>query len=138
MEEYQNIIIKRFDSYAKASMRNCLYHIRLKRKRVIENETVTDIEEICVTTFDDYDFIENSVRVLGFDMIIKNDLLYEILKSLEQKHRDVLYLSACESLSDRIIGERLNISRPAVQRIKSKVMKELRKKLIGDSDERKS
>lgn len=137
MEEYRNIIIKRFDSYAKASMRNCLYQIRLKRKRIVENETITDIEELRVIAFDNYDFIENRVRVLGFDMIIKNDLLYEVLKSFEQKYRDVLYLSACESLSDRIIGERLNISRPAVQRIKSKAMKELRRRLIGEFDERK-
>ena len=59
--------------------------------------------------------------VMDFKMTVKNDLLYEVLKSMEQQQRDIIYLSLCEDLSDREIGEKLKMSRAKVQRIKQKM-----------------
>ena len=83
--------------------------------------------EIC----DDYDFLENKVVVMNFKMTVKNDLLYEVLSSMEQQHRDIIYLSLCEDLSDREIGERLKLSRAKVQRIKQKLKKEIYNVMTG-------
>ena len=80
---------------------------------------------------DDYSFLENFVRVMDFNMMVKNDLLYEALNSMEQKHRDIVFLSLCENWSDKRIGKRLNMSRSSVQRIKKRLHDELRKKLVG-------
>ena len=48
-------------------------------------------------------FLENEVVVMNFKMTVKNDLLYEVLSSMEQQHRDIIYLSLCEDLSDKMI-----------------------------------
>lgn len=80
---------------------------------------------------DDYEFLENMVDVMDFKMIIKNDLLYEILNAMEQQHRDIIYLSLCEDWSDREIGEALSLSRSKVQRIKQKLKKEIYEAMIG-------
>ena len=125
-------IVERFDSYTKTSFRHCLYHIYLKRNKQQDNETIIDIDECSFINEDNYDFIENRVKVMGYDMIIRNDLLYEALKALEQYQRDIIYLSLCKGMSDLKIGTMMNMSRSKVQRIKVKVSKQLREKMIGD------
>ena len=91
-----------------------------------KNKLVTDVEilnndEIEVYYLEDFDFFENHAQILNFDIIIKNDLLYELLRSLEQYQRDIIYLSMCQNYTDRDIGEKLNMSRSAVQRMRTKL-----------------
>ena len=52
--------------------------------------------------------------------------------SLEQYQRDIIYLSVCESLSDQKIGEKLKMSRSKVQRIKTNVLKYLKRRMKGE------
>ena len=132
MNEYKDEIVKRFDAYTKTSFRHCLYHIRLKYKRISENEIISDISDLNLSVEDSYAFLENKIKVMNFDVVIKNDLLYETMISLEQHQRDVIYLSVCESLSDRKIGEKLNMSRAKVQRIKTNVLKYLKLRMKGE------
>ena len=91
-----------------------------------KNKLITDVEilnndEIEVYYLEDFDFFENHVQMLNFDIIIKDDLLYELLRSLEQYQRDITYLSMCQNYTDRDIGEKLNMSRSAVQRMRTKL-----------------
>ena len=138
MKDSKDILVERFNAYTKTSLRHCLYHIRLKKRRLEENETVVDFSECNFEAKNDYDFLENSVKVMGFDMIVKNDLLYEALRSLEQYQRDIIYLSICERLSDRKIGTMMNMSRSKVQRIKVKVKEQLIKAMKGDVNDEKN
>lgn len=117
MKLWNDSLAERFDSYMKKSLRRCLFRYREKNKNITDIEILSD-DNLNSYALEDFDFLENSVRVLNFDMIVKNDLLYESLKSLEQYQRDIIYLSMCQNYSDREIGERLNMSRSAVQRIK--------------------
>lgn len=117
MKLWDDSVSERFDSYMKKSLRRCLFRYREKNKLINDIEILCN-DEIGVYSLEDFDFFENRVRMLNFDMIIKNDLLYELLRSLEQYQRDIIYLSMCQNYSDREIGERLNMSRSAVQRIK--------------------
>ena len=76
--------------------------------------------------------------ILIFDLTIKNDLLYELLSALDQRQRDILYLSICEKLSDFKIAGILKMSRSAVQRMRTKTKKILLVKMGEiNSDERK-
>ncbi len=137
MTDKHNDIISCFDTYVKTSLRNCIYDIRLKNKRCSKYETVMDISDLGITTEDKYDIEENYIQVLDFDMMIKNDLLYETLKSLEKHHRDIIYLSTCEKWTDNQIGNLLNMSRLKVLRIRTKIMQQLRKIMIGDDSNEK-
>lgn len=118
----------RFDAYVKAAMRYSLFRLRKRRNRIMENECSdgSSLEFACET---EYDFLENHIQVLNFNLTIKNDLLYELLSALEQRQRDILYLSVCENLSDFKIAGMLNMSRSAVQRLRVKTNRTLQMKL---------
>ena len=115
------------------SLRNCLYHIRLKNGERRKNEIPFETEELeRVAVLEDFHIDENYIDVLDFDLMIKNDLLFETLKRLDKHQRDIIYLSVCEEMSDREISEYIKMSRQKVQRIKTKVMKFLKEMMIGE------
>ena len=133
MRENYDEIVARFDTYAKTALRCCLYKIRNKRDKLDANEKPFTVEDIIEFISDDEHFIdENFINILDFDLMIKNDLLYESLRRLEKNHRDIIYLSICKEWSDKKIGDYMNMSRQKVQRIKVKVLETLRKNMIGD------
>jgi len=133
MREKYDEIVARFDTYAKTALRCCLYKIRNKRDKLDTNEKPFTVEDIIEFVSDDEHFIdENFINILDFDLMIKNDLLYESLRRLEKNHRDIIYLSICKEWSDKKIGDYMNMSRQKVQRIKVKVLETLRKNMIGD------
>ena len=110
----------------KKKVRSSLYNFRIdiyrkesyrRRKELLMDNSI--VEERAV--YDDYRFLENEVLVLDFKMTKKNDLLYEVLNALDQNHRDIIYMSLCEKMSDQQIGKKLNLSRSKVQRIKQKI-----------------
>ncbi len=130
-----DVIIKQFKKLISISLKNESINLHIKRNRLNEREVLSDEFILFEGILDDeYDFMENSVRVMNFDMIVKNDLLYEVLVSWQQHYRDIIYLSLCERWSDVRIGARLNMSRSAVQRIKQKLHNELKEKLVGGND----
>lgn len=117
----------------KTSLKNCLYHIRLKNKKRIENEICFDAERLeRISISEDFNVDENYIDVLDFDLMIKNDLLFETLKRLDKYQRDIIYLSVCKQMSDREISEYINMSRQKVQRIKTRVMRFLKEMMIGE------
>ena len=136
MKLWDDSVSERFDSYMKKSLRRCLFRYREKNKLIMDVEILSN-DEIGVYSLEDFDFFENRVRMLDFDIIIKNDLLYELLLSLEQYQRDIIYLSMCQNYTDREIGEKLNMSRSTVQRMKIKLRTYLKDKITGgDSNEK--
>lgn len=133
-----NVIVMQFKKLVSVSLKNESINLHIKRNRLIERELLAD-EFLLFESIPDeeFNFIENRVRVLDFDMTIKNDLLYEVMNSWQQHHRDIIYLSLCERWSDVAIGSTLNMSRSAVQRLKKKLHNELKEKLTGGSNEDK-
>ncbi len=130
------IIVNRFKKFIRVSLQNHSINLHKKHSRLKELEI--ELEDAMLydeAVYDEYSFLENFVRVMDFNMMIKNDLLYEALRSMEQRHRDIVYLSLCESWSDKQIGQKLNMSRSSVQRIKKQLHDELRKKLIGGEED---
>ena len=133
-----NVIIMQFKKLVSVSLKNESINLHIKRNRLIERELLGD--EILLfegISDEEFDFMENRVRVLNFDMIIKNDLLYEVMNSWQQHHRDIIYLSLCEQWTDVDIGSSLNMSRSTVQRLKKKLHNELKEKLTGGNNEDK-
>lgn len=125
-------VVNRFKSFIRVSLRNYrvdLYRISKKMQNVeIHPSEFFERREF----YDEYDFLENNVAVLDFKMTVKNDLLYEVLNSMEQHQRDIVYLSLCEEWSDRKIGLILNMSRSKVQRIKQQMKREIYEAMMGE------
>lgn len=118
----KGLVINQFKKRIRKSLNNLRINIYRADTKRREREFLTDESfenkgEIC----DDYDFLENKVTVMNFEMTVKNDLLYDVLNTMEQQRRDIVYLSLCEEMSDRKIGEKLQMSRSKVQRIKQKM-----------------
>lgn len=130
------IIVNRFKKFIRVSLQNHSINLHKKHSRLKELEI--ELEDAMLydeAVYDEYSFLENFVRVIDFNMMIKNDLLYEALRSMEQRHRDIVYLSLCESWSDKQIGQKLNMSRSSVQRIKKRLHDELKRKLVGGEED---
>lgn len=132
----KTIIVNRFKKFIRVSLQNHSINLHKKHSRLKELEI--ELEDAMLydeAVYDEYSFLENFVRVMDFNMMIKNDLLYEALRSMEQRHRDIVYLSLCESWSDKQIGQKLNMSRSSVQRIKKRLHDELKRKLVGGEED---
>ena len=130
------ITVNRFKKFIRVSLQNHSINLHKKHSRLKELEI--ELEDAILydeAVYDEYSFLENYVRVMDFNMMIKNDLLYEALRSMEQRHRDIVYLSLCESWSDKQIGQKLNMSRSSVQRIKKRLHDELKRKLVGGEED---
>lgn len=130
------IIVNRFKKFIRVSLQNHSINLHKKHSRLKELEI--ELEDAMLydeAVYDEYSFLENFVRVMDFNMMIKNDLLYEALRSMEQRHRDIVYLSLCESWSDKQIGQKFNMSRSSVQRIKKRLHDELKRKLVGGEED---
>ena len=130
------IIVNRFKKFIRVSLQNHSINLHKKHSRLKELEI--ELEDAMLydeAVYDEYSFLENFVRVMDFNMMIKNNLLYEALRSMEQRHRDIVYLSLCESWSDKQIGQKLNMSRSSVQRIKKRLHDELKRKLVGGEED---
>ena len=130
------ITVNRFKKFIRVSLQNHSINLHKKHSRLKELEI--ELEDAMLydeAVYDEYSFLENFVRVMDFNMMIKNDLLYEALRSMEQRHRDIVYLSLCESWSDKQIGQKLNMSRSSVQRIKKRLHDELKRKLVGGEED---
>lgn len=88
------IIVNRFKKFIRVSLQNHSINLHKKHSRLKELEI--ELEDAMLydeAVYDEYSFLENFVRVMDFNMMIKNDLLYEALRSMEQRHRDIVYLS---------------------------------------------
>ena len=128
----ESLVVNQFKKKIRKSLNNFridIYRLGKKqRERELLTEELFDVETV---SCDEYDFLENKVVVMDFKMTVKNDLLYEVLNSMEQQQRDIIYLSLCEDWSDREIGEKLKMSRAKVQRIKQKLKKEIYEVMTG-------
>ena len=119
-----SLIVNQFKKKVRDSLHNLridIYRVDVKyREKTLlsKNEFLLDDE-----FYDSYTFLENTVVVMDFKMTVKNDLLYEVLNSMEQQQRDVVYLSLCKDMSDKKIGEKLRLSCSSVQRIKQSMSK---------------
>ena len=126
------LIVNQFKKKVRVSLYNLRVNIYKADNNQEEREILSDENYVLESeVYDDYSFLENQIIVMDFKMTIKNDLLYEVLSSMEQQHRDIAYLSLCEDWSDSQIGERLNLSRSKVQRIKQKLKKEIYSVMTG-------
>ncbi len=129
------LIVNQFKKKVRVSLYNLRVNIYKADNNQEEREILTDENYVLESeVYDDYSFLENQIIVMDFKMTIKNDLLYEVLSSMEQQHSDIAYLSLCEDWSDSKIGERLNISRSKVQRIKQKLKKEIYSVMTGGNE----
>mgnify|MGYP003369091447 CR=1 FL=1 len=122
-----------FDCYCKKIIkneaRNIYTEINIKNEREISLEQLTskDIDKISILP--EY-FLEESLIKCNEEVIKINDEdIMEIIMNLPEKQRSILIFSYCFNMSDREIGEELNLVRRTVSRHRNKALISLRKAL---------
>ena len=125
----------RFDAFCKTVLRNEArnYHRDMKRQRDRETSfsVLPQAELDKLYTVDHYpsdDFVFSSH---GYDLHIDNELVAAAFAELPQQAQSILILHCVLELADGEIGALMGMSRSAVQRHRTKTLKELRTKLMA-------
>lgn len=130
--EKEDLIVLQFKKLVRIALWNARIDFLQKYCRTAEKESdLDDALMIEVDMEDEFSFLDNHVSMLGRQIPFKNDLLYEILRSMTQQERDILFLGYCCGWSDQKIADHMQMSRSAVQRIRKRAFEELQDKLIG-------
>ena len=129
-----------FDSFCKKILKHEArdYYDELKRQRSRETTfsdlSVKEMEQLY--TEDKYFVTEQIFSVLGLDVIVTDIVIAEALESLPERKRDIILLSYFLELSDREIGDKLNMLRATVQYQRTKTLQQLKTFMEGDAYEK--
>lgn len=130
-EEYE----RRFNAYMFKIINNTYKRYIVKRRKEIAeltlNEYINDDTELVETLQGDSDLVvEERFTEDEFELIVEDEKLYKILKSLTSNERSVIFLSVFSKWSNRRIAKKLKIHENSVGRIYKKAKKKIRK-LMG-------
>lgn len=126
-----------FDSFCKKILKHEArdYYKQLKRQRDKEvsfsNLSANEIAQLY--TEDKYFATVQIFNVLGLDIIVTDDVIVKALQSLPERKRDIILLSYFLELSDREMGDKLNMLRSTVQYQRAKTLQQLKKLMEGDT-----
>ena len=106
-------------------------------KHEISFSQLTQEELGQLNSMDEYTVEEAMFRVLDYDVVVKDDLISEALKTLPEKKRNVILLSFFMDMTDTEIAKQMNLVRSTIHhhRISSlrtlkKVMEEIKNKEV--------
>ncbi|MBQ5869660.1 MAG: sigma-70 family RNA polymerase sigma factor [Lachnospiraceae bacterium] len=123
-------VMKMFSAYVRISLKNCsLNYIRKERRRKAHEVLSPDLDGKYYTMQDDFPTQNNVLEIMDSAICIRQDLLYDVLRSMEKRRREVAYMSFGLGMSDQKIAETMQIPRSTVQRIKKQALEELREKM---------
>ena len=120
-----------FDSFCKKILKHEArdYYDELKRQNSREitfsDLSVKEMEQL--HTVDKYFVTEQIFTALGLDVIVTDDVIAGALESLSERKRDIILLSYFLELSDREIGDKLNMLRNTVQYQRTSTLQQLKK-----------
>ena len=118
-----------FDSFCKRVLKNEAYDFFREVKRQLARETsLTELEthlEEQLYENDEYPLESHSFNVLGYDILIRSDLLAESLAALPERKRVILLLYHFFDMTDKEIGELLGMVRQTVQYQRTRTLQRL-------------
>jgi RNA polymerase sigma factor (sigma-70 family) len=128
-----------FDSYIKKILKYAARDYYREKKKQGEREislsglTGEELTELAVT--DKYFADEYAFDVLGWHIGVNDYELGEALSELPHDRREIVLLSYFLDMSDREIGERLELARSTVTYRRTSTLKQLKKRLEESADE---
>ena len=124
-------VMKMFSAYVRISLKNCsLNYIRKEMRRKAHEVLSPDLDGKCYTMQDDFPTQNHVLEIMDSSICIRHNLLYDALRKMEKRRREVAYLSFGLGMTDQKIAESLQIPRSTVQRIKKQALEELREKMM--------
>ena len=125
----------RFDAFCKTVLRNeARTHLRdlgRQRNREIEFSALSQQEMDKLCTVDEYPSDSFLFTAYGYDLHIDNELVADAFANLPEQEQSILILYCVLDMADGEIASLTGMSRSAVQRHRTKTLKELRVKLMA-------
>ena len=123
----------RFDVFCKVVLRHeaidYFRELSRQRKREIQFNTLSQHEMDKLCTLDDYPSDSVVFSAFGYDLHIRDELVAGAFATLPEQEQKILILHCVLELADGKIGGFVGMSRSAVQRHRTKTLRELRKNL---------
>ena len=124
---------RRFDAFCKVVLRHgaidYFRELSRQRKREIQFNTLSQHEMDKLCTLDDYPSDSVVFSAFGYDLHIRDELVAGAFATLPEQEQKILILHCVLELADGKIGGFVGMSRSAVQRHRTKTLRELRKNL---------
>ncbi|MCQ4769634.1 sigma-70 family RNA polymerase sigma factor [Intestinimonas massiliensis] len=129
------ILRHRYDAFCKAVLRNeaksYWSEMAHRREREKSLDALTQEEMDKLSVVDDYPSDSYVFSSYGYDLLIDNELVAEAFASLPEQEQSILILHCVLDLADGEIGSLMGMSRSAVQRHRTRTLKQLRMKLMA-------
>ena len=137
-DSYEQRIQNQFGAFCVKVLKNEARYIQREYARLRDQEkslgelTASELEQTAV--WDKHFMDEHVFDVQGLPVVVTGDLLADALAQLPEGKRDVILLSYFMDMSDREIGELLDMARRTVQHRRTDTLAELRKRMEDDDD----
>ena len=137
-DSYEQRIQNQFGAFCVKVLKNEAGYIQREYTRLRDQEkslgelTASELEQTAV--WDKHFMDEHVFDVQGLPVVVTGDLLADALAQLPEGKRDVILLSYFMDMSDREIGELLDMARRTVQHRRTDTLAELRKRMEDDDD----
>ncbi|WP_333657211.1 RNA polymerase sigma factor [Tissierella praeacuta] len=106
-----------------------------KKEKSFSDLSLKEMDQLY--TVDKYFITERIFDVLGLNVIVTDDPIAEALENLPEQKRDIILLSYFLELSDREIGDKLNMLRSTVQYQRTRTLQQIKTFMEGDGHEQK-
>lgn len=124
-----------FDAFCKLVMSHealdYLRELQRRRDRETSLDTLPQSEQDKLCTFDSYPSDHRIFIAHGYDLLIDNELVADAFAELPAPEQSILILRFVLELTDKEMGKLMGMSQSAVQRRRTKTLKELRIKLMA-------
>ena len=139
LQEFQKHKQHTFDAYCKKVLKCAARDIYRRMKRQAEREiSLSDLTENGVelaAVMDEYFEEERQFEALGFNIIVKSELLAEALRLLPERQREIILRYYFLDMNDREIGETSGAVRNTVSYQRNAALKKLKEILEGLQNE---
>ncbi len=134
-DQEQPYLIERFDSYCKKALKFEVmqyYHVKkISEKHIVLIDDVPQSISSLFCRYDEYPSLQNWFYVFDQDVEVKNSFLADALTMLTDEQQTIILAHYFLEMSDREIGERLQLTQKAVNRRRRGAMKRLSQILCG-------
>ena len=129
--EKMRTVRHQFDYFCKKILHgekvNYKREMEYRRKHEISFSQLTQEELGQLNSMDEYTAEEEMFRVLDYDVVVKDDLISEALKTLPEKKRNVILLSFFMDMTDTEIAKRMNLVRSTIHHHRVSSLRTLKK-----------
>ena len=130
-KEKMQTVRHQFDYFCKKILHgekvNYEREMEYRGKHEISFSQLTQEELGQLNSMDEYTAEEEMFRVLDYDVVVKDDLICEVLKTLPEKKRNVILLSFFMDMTDTEIAKRMNLVRSTIYHHRVSSLRTLKK-----------